>query len=267
LVFARELTERSTVTSAALAFAIFCALSSAVYLLNDLADRERDRLHPLKKNRPLAAGTLSVRAAVAALAGLLALSLGAASFLGAAFLMLSLSYLLLNLCYTLALKRIVIVDVMAVSLGYVIRVMAGGAAIAVEVSAWLLLCTIFLALFLTASKRRHELILLAGAAAEQREVLMRYSPAFLDQMINVVTASSLLSYALYATSPETAERFGSRSLIYTVPFVMFGIFRYLYLVYQVEDERSPTEAMLTDLPFLLNLLFWGASVWVILYWL
>ena len=267
IVFARALTEGATLLAAISAFFIFCGLSSAVYLLNDLADRERDRLHPLKKSRPLAAGTLSVGAALAALAGLAVTSLAAAFFLGLQFLGLSLAYLALNLCYTLWLKRVVIVDVMTVSLGYVVRVMAGGAAIGVVVSAWLLLCTIFLALFLTASKRRHELLLLAETAAEQREVLGRYSLDFLDQMINVVTASSLLSYALYTTSPETVEKFGTRSLIYTIPFALFGIFRYLYLSYRVSDDRSPTEAMLTDLPFILNLAFWALAVYIILYWL
>lgn len=265
LVFARELLNWPVASRALVAFVVFCGLSSAVYLLNDLIDRERDRLHPLKKNRPLAAGTLAVRTAIVALAALVFGSLAGAWALGPRFLVIAICYLALNLGYTLILKQVVILDVMAVSLGYVLRVMAGGAAISVAVSDWLLLCTIFLALFLTTSKRRHELLLLAGDAAGQREVLGRYSPAFLDQMINVVTASTLLSYALYATSPETAEKFGSAPLIYTVPFVLFGIFRYLYLVYQVKDERSPTEAILTDLPFLLNITLWAASIVVILY--
>jgi hypothetical protein len=157
---------------------------------------------------------------------------------------------------------------MAVSLGYVLRVQAGGAAIGVEVSAWLLLSTTFLALFLTFSKRRHELLLNAESASlpcHQRQVLLRYSPAFLDQMINVVTASSLLSYALYAVAPETVAKFHGPDLVYTVPFVLYGIFRYLYLVYQAPDQRSPTDAILTDIPFLVNLLLWGLAVVLIIY--
>ncbi|HSL83316.1 MAG TPA: decaprenyl-phosphate phosphoribosyltransferase, partial [Thermoanaerobaculia bacterium] len=153
---------------------------------------------------------------------------------------------------------------MLLAVGFVFRVLAGGLAVGVEVSSWLLLCTIFVALFLAFSKRRHEIVLLAEAAPGQRRVLDHYSPAFLDQMINVVTASTVVCYALYAVSPETAERFHSRWLVYTVPLVLFGIFRYLYLIYQKTDEKNPTEAILTDPPFLVNLALWAlAVVWIV----
>jgi 4-hydroxybenzoate polyprenyltransferase len=159
----------------------------------------------------------------------------------------------------------VFVDVMAVAFGYVLRVEGGAAAIGVRVSTWILLCTIFVALFLAFSKRRHELLLLSEKAATQREVLVHYGPTFLDQMINVVTASTLLCYALYTLAPETTEKFGTSALIYTLPFVLFGIFRYLYLVYQVTDERNPTEAILHDPPSVLNVALWGAAVIAIIY--
>ena len=159
----------------------------------------------------------------------------------------------------------VIVDVMVVALGYVLRVEGGAAAIGVEVSTWILLCTIFVALFLAFSKRRHELLLLSEKAAGQREVLLHYGPTFLDQMINVVTASTLLCYALYTLAPETVEKFGTNALIYTLPFVLFGIFRYLYLVYQVTNPRNPTEAILRDAPFVLNVALWGLAVIAVIY--
>ncbi len=166
-----------------------------------------------------------------------------------------------NVSYSLGLKQVVILEVMIVSLGFALRVLGGGAAIDVEVSAWILLCAVFLALFLTFSKRRHELLLMADNAAEQRQVLDHYSsPAFLHQMINVVTASTVVSYALYAISPETVEKFHTRNLIYTMPLVLFGIFRYLYLMYQRPTERNPTEAILTDPPFIVNLVIWGLTV-------
>ena len=173
-------------------------------------------------------------------------------------------YASLNVLYSAGLKHVVILDVMIVALGFVLRVLAGGFAVGVELSSWLLLCTIFLALFLAFSKRRHELVLLAEDAAGQRRVLADYSPAFLDQMINVVTAASVVSYALYAVSPETAARHHSEWLVYTVPLVLFGIFRYLYLIYQAPGRRNPTEAILTDLPFLVNLALWGLAVlWIV----
>ncbi len=264
LVFGDLLLDGSAAVRAGLALLAFCSASSAVYLVNDLRDREEDRLHPLKRLRPLAAGTLGVPAAVAAMALLAAAAAGLAVWLGWPFARILGAYLVLNVLYTLWFKHMVILDVMSISLGFVLRVEAGGVAAGVEVSRWLFLCTTFLALFLAFSKRRHEITLLAGAASGQRPVLDHYSPAFLDQMINVVTASSVVSYALYAVSPETQEKFGSQNLVYTIPLVLYGIFRYLYLMYQRPGERNPTEAILRDPPFLINILLWGLAVlWIV----
>lgn len=264
LVFGQELDERASIARALLAFAAFCAASSGVYLVNDVRDREEDRRHPLKRRRPIAAGVVPVALAVAAAVGLFAVAAVCGAALGWGVLGVLAAYTLLNLLYSAGLKHVVILDVMILALGFVLRVIAGGLAIEVEVSSWLLLCTIFLALFLAFSKRRHEIVLLAEEAAGQRRVLDHYSPAFLDQMINVVTASSVVSYALYAISPETAARFHSRWLVYTVPLVLFGIFRYLYLVYQKPEERNPTEAILKDPPFLINMALWAAAVvWIV----
>jgi 4-hydroxybenzoate polyprenyltransferase len=264
LVFAQRLTDPEDVRRGLLAFVTFCLASSAVYLINDIRDRDEDRRHPLKRHRPLASGTLSVTTATAAAAVLAVAALSGALYLGGRFTVILASYLALNILYSLGLKHVVIVDVMIISLGFVLRVLAGGAAISVEVSEWLLLCTIFLALFLAFSKRRHELLLMADSASDQRPVLTHYSPTFLDQMINVVTASTVVSYALYAVAPETVEKFHTENLIYTVPLVLFGVFRYLYLVHQQPGERNPTEAIIGDLPFLFNLTLWGLTVlWIV----
>jgi 4-hydroxybenzoate polyprenyltransferase len=265
LVFAEGLVDPALVSRGLLAFAVWSAAASSVYLVNDLRDRDKDRLHPLKRRRPIATGALPPLQAGITAAGLATGALAGAFYLGVRFSAFLLAYLLLNVLYSFGLKNLVIVDVMAVAFGYVLRVEGGAAAIGVRVSTWILLCTIFVALFLAFSKRRHELLLLSEKAADQRQVLVHYGPTFLDQMINVVTASTLLCYALYTLAPETTDKFGTSALIYTLPFVLFGIFRYLYLVYQVTDERNPTEAILHDPPSVLNVALWGAAVIAIIY--
>jgi 4-hydroxybenzoate polyprenyltransferase len=264
LVFAHRLDDPQALARAIGAFAAFCAAASAIYLLNDLHDIEEDRRHPRKRLRPLAAGLMRPATALVWSTALAGLAGGAALWLGPAFARFLICYLGLNILYSWRLKHLVILDVMSISLGFVLRVLAGAAAVGVAVSSWILLCTIFLALFLAFSKRRHELVLLASSAANQRRVLDSYSPAFLDQMINVVTASAVVSYALYAVAPETVEKYHSQNLVYTVPMVLYGIFRYLYLIYQTADERNPTEALLHDTPFILNMVIWGLAVaWVV----
>lgn len=266
LVFAQKLTEPQSVRHGLMAFAAFCLASSAVYVFNDIRDRFEDRRHPLKRHRPIAAGLVSVPVAVVLGLLLSLLGLSMATFLGWGFLTVLAIYLVLNQLYSAGLKHTVILDVMIVSLGFVLRVLGGGVAVRVEISAWLLLCTFFIALFLAFSKRRHELVLLAEDASGQRPVLSHYSPAFLDQMINVVTASTVVAYAMYAIAPETTEKFHTVYLIYTIPMVLFGIFRYLFLIYQRHTGRNPTEAILRDPPFLVNMVVWGlAVVWIIYY--
>ncbi len=264
LVFAQRLTDPEAVRNGAMAFAAFCLASSAVYVFNDIRDRAEDRLHPMKKFRPIAAGEVSVFTATLLGLALAIVSLALAASLGWPFFIILAIYLGLNQLYSAGLKHTVILDVMIVSLGFVLRVLAGGAAVHVQVSAWLLLCTFFIALFLAFSKRRHELMLLAEDASGQRPVLSHYSPEFLDQMINVVTASTVVAYAMYAIAPETVEKFHTRQLIYTIPMVLFGIFRYLYLIYQKPTNRNPTEAILRDPPFLINILIWAmAALWIV----
>jgi 4-hydroxybenzoate polyprenyltransferase len=247
------------------AFVVFCGLSGTVYLVNDIADVERDRLHPRKRLRPIASGALGLGTA-----RLFAVLLGIASLAGAArlstgFLVCAAFYLALNLLYSLRLKEIVIVDVLAVSLGFVLRAVGGAAAIPVQISDWLLICTILLALFLTLCKRRHELVSLSEGAAQHRAILAEYSPYLLDQMIAVVTASCVTAYAFYTTAQETRDKFQTDRLTWTIPIVLYGIFRYLYLVHQKEQGGSPTDVLLTDRPLLLAVALWALAVVAIVY--
>ena len=264
LVFGGMLLDSRVTLRAVLALVAFCCASSAVYLINDIRDREEDRRHPLKRLRPIAAGTLKVPVAVLAVAVLVGAAGFLAAGLGRPFALVLGTYLVLNVLYTLWLKHMVILDVMTIAISFVLRVEAGSTATGIEISSWLLLCTIFLALFLAFSKRRHEITLLAHEASGQRPVLDHYSPAFLDQMINVVTASSVVSYALYCVAEETVKKYHTKHLVFTIPLVLYGIFRYLYLMYQRPGERNPTEAILRDAPFLINILLWGlVVVWIV----
>ncbi len=265
LVFSRKLTDPAAVTASVTAFAIFCALAGAVYLINDVSDRDRDRQHPRKRDRPIASGALSPTVALSTAAVLAALGLGAAWTMGPAFGAVATSYLALLGLYSGPLKHIVIIDVLTIAIGFVLRVAAGAVAVDVPMSHWLLVCTILLAMFLGLSKRRHELTLLADGATGHRRILQEYSPYLLDQMIGVVTASTLMAYVFYAISEETAVRFGTSLLGLTIPFPLYGIFRYLYLVHQREGGGSPAELLLNDRPLLACVALWGLAVVVIIY--
>ncbi len=265
LALSKHLFETDPLLRTLLSFALFCGLSGAVYVLNDVADVEGDRLHPRKRLRPVASGALAVRSATA-LAVVLGLAcLGLSLLLGRGFALCALAYLALNLLYSFELKHVVIVDVLAVSLGFVIRAVAGAVAIAVQISDWLLVCTLFLALFLTLSKRRHELTSLSDSASNHRRILAEYSPYLLDQMITVVTPSCVIAYAFYTTAQETREKFQTDRLAWTIPFVLYGIFRYLYLVHQKEQGGSPTDVLLTDRPLLLAVALWAVAIVLIVY--
>jgi 4-hydroxybenzoate polyprenyltransferase len=265
LALSKHLFEETPLLRSLGAFALFCALSGVVYLVNDVADVERDRLHPLKRLRPIASGALAPRVALAFAFLLGVLSLAAALLLGAPFALCAVAYLGLNLLYSFRLKEVVIVDAISVSLGFVIRAIAGAVAIGVLFSDWLLICTILLALFLTFCKRRHELTSLSGMAAEHRKILSEYSPYLLDQMIAVVTASCLTAYAFYTTAPETVEKFKTNRLSWTIPFVLYGIFRYLYLVHQKEQGGSPSDILLADRPLLAAVGLWALAIVLIVY--
>jgi 4-hydroxybenzoate polyprenyltransferase len=265
LALSKHLFEAEPLLRSVVAFALFCGLSGAVYLLNDVADLERDKLHPVKRLRPVASGALPARLAgsVAALLGIGCLLVAPA--LGREFVMCAVAYLGLNLAYSLRLKEVVILDVLAISLGFVLRAVAGAVAIAVRISDWLLVCTFLLALFLALSKRRHELTSLSDAASRHRRILAEYSPYLLDQMISVVTASCLIAYIFYTMAPETVEKYRTDRLAWTIPFVLYGIFRYLYLVHQKEQGGSPTDLLVTDRPLLVDVALWTLAIVLIVY--
>lgn len=265
LVFARRLFDPEAVIAASAAFVIFCALSAVVYLVNDVIDRKSDREHPLKRHRPIAAGLVSVPLALGTAAGLAAGALGGALAFGGLFLLVAISYLALNVLYSAVLKHIVILDVLTIAIGFVLRAAAGAIAIDVALSHWLFVCTILLALFIALAKRRHELVLLADGAREHRPILDEYSPYLLDQLIGITAASSLIAYILYTISPENAERFGTPWLDLTIPFPIYGIFRYLYLVHRRDGGGNPADLLLSDYPLLACVVSWILVVVVIVY--
>ena len=265
LALSKHLFEREAFLRALLAFGIFCGLSGTVYVINDITDLARDRLHPRKRLRPLASGALSPAAARALAGGLGLACLALSWILGRDFALVALLYVLLNLAYSFRLKEIVIVDVLSISLGFLLRGVAGALAISVQFSDWLIVCTILLALFLALAKRRHELTSLTDAASGHRPILAEYSPYLLDQMISVVTASCLMAYAFYTMAPETVEKYQTDRLAWTIPFVLYGIFRYLYLVHQRDQGGSPTDLLLTDRPLLVDVALWALSIVLIVY--
>ena len=247
------------------AFVIFCLLSGVVYLLNDVVDREADRLHPIKRYRPIASGEVPIGAALSLAAVLGAGALAAAFWLRPLFGVMALSYVALLALYSGPLKHLVIIDVLTIAIGFVLRAVAGAVVIDVAVSPWLYVLTILLALFLVLSKRRHELVLLADQATGHRRILEEYSPYLLDQMIAVVTASTLVAYAIYTVSPETIAKFQTNLLGLTLPFPLYGIFRYLYLVHQKEGGGNPSDMLLSDRPLLLCVALWAVAVALIIY--
>jgi len=265
LGFGLQLFDVTALARTVLAFVVFCALSGVVYVVNDVADREGDRRHPLKARRPIAAGELSPATAVTAAAIIAAGALTLAFWLGPRFGIVSAAYVALLAAYSIRLKHVVILDVMTLAVGFVLRAVAGAVVIDVEFSHWLLVCTILLALFLALSKRRHELVLLNDAAMDHRRILGEYSPYLLDQMIGVVTASTLIAYIFYTISPETQQKFHTQWLGLTIPFPLYGIFRYLYLVHRKEGGGSPTTMLMNDRPLLVCVAFWAAAVIVIIY--
>jgi 4-hydroxybenzoate polyprenyltransferase len=265
LLLAQRLLDGQAVLYAIAAFVIFCGLSGVVYLINDVADREADRRHPVKQHRPIASGALTVAAAIGWAVVIATAALGAAFWLRPLFGVVATSYVVLLALYSGLLKHIVILDVLTIAIGFVIRAAAGAVAVDVPISHWLYVLTILLALFLALSKRRHELVLLADGATSHRRILEEYSPYLLDQMIAVVSASTILGYAFYTVSPETVQRLGTDKLILTLPFPLYGIFRYLYLVHLKEGGGSPSDMLLTDRPLLVCVGIWAVAVAVLIY--
>jgi 4-hydroxybenzoate polyprenyltransferase len=263
LVFAGKLGDPVLVAKAITAFFLFGLLSSTVYILNDAADAEADRRHPLKSSRPIAAGRISVRFAFM-FAGLLGfLTLVAAVVLDYRFAIVALAYLALNIAYTFFLKHMVLLDVFAIAGGFVLRAMGGAAAIHVSISPWLYLCTMLLSLFLGFGKRRHELLLLEGSARGHRRNLEEYTAPLLDDLITIVAGATILAYSMYTFFASAVPQ--NHAMMVTIPFVLYGIFRYLLLIHRKDFGGAPEEAVWRDIPLLVDLILWVTTSALILH--
>lgn len=263
LLFAKGIFVGDLAVRALVAVASFSLLSSGVYVFNDWVDREKDRLHPEKRKRPIAAGHLSGTAAVALVALAWAASAALAWYVGAHFALVLVAYLLLQVLYTGGLKRLVLLDIMAIALGFILRVVAGAEAIDVVVSNWLFICTLLGALFLGFAKRRAELSSLEDASAH-RANLAEYTVPLLDQMMSISASSSILAYSLYTVSKETTDRVGSDHMKFTVPFAVYAVFRYLFLVHKKGAGGAPEKVLLTDVPLLVDTgLFIAVAAWAL----
>jgi len=265
LVFSQNFFHLGFLKVSVLAFIAFCLNASSVYIINDIKDLEQDRLHPVKKFRPLPAGRISTRQAAFLSVILAVISLALAFWLNLHYGALLALYWVMMIVYSFALKHVVIVDIMIISAGFIIRAISGAVVLDVMISRWLLACAIFLSLFLILAKRRNEIVELGANASEHRAILDEYGERFLDQMIAVVTACTVISYVLYTVDPGTVQKFHTANLILTVPFVIYGIFRYLYLVYQKNMGGRPEMILLADRPLLLSVFLWVAVSVFILY--
>jgi 4-hydroxybenzoate polyprenyltransferase len=265
LVFGERLLEPDAVARSCATFLVFCALSSAMYLLNDMRDRTRDRLHPTKASRPIAAGRISPAVAGAVAGLLLAGGISGAFLLGSGIGALSLAFAVLLTLYTWVLKSVAILDVLVIAIGFVMRAAAGAIVLGVGISQWLLVCTLLLALFLGLTKRRQEVVALGTDAAGHRPVLSRYTPALLDQLVTIVAAATLVSYAVYTTSPSTVAEFDTDLLTLTIPFPMYGVLRYLMLIHDDRSGPGPTDILLRDRPLVACIFGWGVAVAAIIY--
>ncbi|MBW1695840.1 MAG: decaprenyl-phosphate phosphoribosyltransferase [Deltaproteobacteria bacterium] len=266
LIFSQRIFQPQSLYLSVQAFLLFSLLASAVYLLNDVADMESDRNHPEKKYRPLAAGLLPPAVAKTTAAVLVLVSLFWAAQINIRFFLIIMAYLAVQMLYNFRLKEVVILDIFCISSGFFMRILAGGAAIQVKISHWLIICSILLSLFLALAKRRHELMILGDeGAGRHRKVLLEYQLPLLDQMIAVITASTLLSYMLYCVSADTIKKFQTDQLIYTFPFVLYGIFRYLYLIHVRKQGGAPEKIIASDWLLLLSVILWGSSSILIIY--
>ena len=265
LIFSQNLFEPVKLLETLAGFVAFCFISGAVYIINDILDRENDRSHPKKRFRPIASGELKVGTAAIVAGLIVAMGIGGGFALAARFGLLILGYFILQLAYSLYLKKIVVLDVMVVASGFAIRAISGTFLVRVRISPWLFVCAILLALFLALAKRRHELLFLEGGGISHRSVLGKYSETLLDQMIAVATSSTVIAYCLYTIAPETVQKFQTHNLILTVPFVLYGIYRYLYLVYRKEEGGAPEKVLFTDVPLIIDVVLWLLSVVGVLY--
>lgn len=265
LLFAVEVFHYDKLFISVLAFLAFCFAASATYIFNDLQDIEKDRAHPKKRHRAIASGALSPASAALAMLALYAIAAAIALYVGPGFAGILAAYVVLTVAYSLFLKHLIIVDVMVVALGFVLRATGGAIAIHVAFSNWLVVCTLFLALFLGLSKRRHEITLLEEGAGSHRRVLEDYSVHYLDQLILIVAGGAIITYTIYTCSPDVVQKMGTDKLYLTLPFVVYGVFRYLYLVHHKTGGGDPSRTLVTDIPLLVSVLLWGLTCIGIIY--
>jgi 4-hydroxybenzoate polyprenyltransferase len=269
LVFSRNLGDEALVLKSIEAFVVFCVLSGMIYIINDIADLEKDKLHETKKHRPLPSGKLAVRDAIVFSTATSAIALVASSLIGAKFFIVTCSFFVLNIVYSFVLKKVVLLDVLSISISFLMRAIAGVEALkaldeGIQLSPWLLICTLFLSLFLGFCKRRHELTSMEHAVSH-RESLGDYSPRLLDQLVGITASGAVFSYSVYTIWPDTVEKFGTTDLIYTIPLVLLGVMRYLYLVYGQHKGGSPSDLLLTEKFLLIDVFAWIMLVVAIFY--
>lgn len=245
------------------AFVLLCAVSSAVYILNDVLDIEKDRAHPVKRNRPLPAGRITPHQAIAAMLMLLGVALPVSFLLAPLFGLVVVGYYVLMVAYSLWLKHMVLIDIFTIAGGFVLRAVAGAVVIDVAISPWLFVCTLLGALFIGFGKRRHELLLLNNGASNHRQILAEYTPDLLEQIITIVISSTVMAYSLYTFSAENLPK--NHAMMLTIPFALYGAFRYLYLIHLRNEGGSPEEMLLKDRPILVDIALWGLSVMAVLY--
>ena len=263
LVFSKHLLDQNYLLQVIVGFFAFSLVSSLVYIFNDIYDVEADRRHPKKKFRPIASGEISKRQAISSIVFLLILVTLISLKVNISFILILVSYIVINIFYTLYLKNIVIVDLACISLGFLLRVIGGALIIDIYISSWLILTTLFISIFLAVMKRRSEIIL--NPENETRKVLGEYNLSFIDQISSISAACVIICYALYSVAERTVEYFNTENLVYSSIFVVFGIFRYMYLVFKKSKGGNPTEIMLTDIPMIANLFFYGVTVYFIIY--
>lgn len=262
LIFDKQFLYLNSVISSLTAFAMFCLFSSFVYMLNDIADLTRDREHPEKRNRPLPSGRLNVFSVMIAMVGLLVVCSAVSYWLSPQFLAIAYIYIVMNILYSFYWKTVVILDGMIIAAGFVLRAYAGAVVIDALFSDWLYICATFISLFLAFSKRRHEIILLGEEAKNHRVILSKYSIELLDRIISIVTAATIVTYSLYCIDSVSGSQ--HESMKYTLPFVIYGLFRYLYLVYEKDEGGNPTELLLSDIPLIVNGFLWlGVVFWAL----
>lgn len=266
LIFGQQFTDPDQILRSVAAFVVFCALSSAVYLFNDIIDVKSDRAHPEKCKRPVASGRIPIPAAAFASLALVAAGLLGSAALNWPFFGAAMGFVILNTTYTLVLKNLLIIDVLCIAVSFTIRAVGGALALDVVFSNWLVVCTLFLALFLALGKRRREIELLDEAAADHRPVLDAYSVPYVDALMVILAATTLLTYTIYTCSPEVVERFQTDKLYLTLPFVVYGLFRYLYLVHHMQGGGDPSKTLFRDVPILATVVLWGGvSIGIIYY--